>query len=271
MFKDLSAVAEIEEGMENFMKIISLGWGVQSFTLAAMSALGELPKVDYAIHADTIHESELTYEFAKRWTNWLEEKGVKIITVTNPTGGIWPIMQRLGQTHIPAFTKSLNKGDGQLRRSCTHRWKIVPMRRWIQAHRNGGLVEQWIGISLDEYQRMKESDVKFIIHSWPLIDLKMTRSDCIQWLNSRGLEVPPRSACTFCPFHNSTEWRRIKENASDWNEAVSVDNALRNKRPPWELYIHPSRIPLERVDFNTEQEKGQLSLWDEECTGICGV
>jgi hypothetical protein len=31
---------------------ISLGWGVQSFTLAAMVALGELPPVDVAIHAD---------------------------------------------------------------------------------------------------------------------------------------------------------------------------------------------------------------------------
>ena len=33
------------------MKIISLGWGVQSFTLAAMVALGELEPVDFAIHA----------------------------------------------------------------------------------------------------------------------------------------------------------------------------------------------------------------------------
>ena len=31
------------------MKVISLGWGVQSFTLAAMVALGELEPVDYAI------------------------------------------------------------------------------------------------------------------------------------------------------------------------------------------------------------------------------
>ena len=50
------------------MKAISLGWGVQSFTLAAMSALGELEPVDVAIHADTTHESKLTYEFAARWT-----------------------------------------------------------------------------------------------------------------------------------------------------------------------------------------------------------
>ncbi len=63
------------------MKIISLGWGVQSFTLAAMVALGELEPVDAAVHADTTHESILTYQFAERWTPWLVERGVKVVKV----------------------------------------------------------------------------------------------------------------------------------------------------------------------------------------------
>ena len=46
------------------MKTISLGWGVQSFTLAAMVALGDLEPVDVAIHADTTHEASGTYAFA---------------------------------------------------------------------------------------------------------------------------------------------------------------------------------------------------------------
>ena len=41
------------------MRVISLGWGVQSFTLAAMVALGELEPIDAAIHADTTHDSVL--------------------------------------------------------------------------------------------------------------------------------------------------------------------------------------------------------------------
>ncbi len=44
------------------MKVISLGWGVQSFALATMSALGVLPSVDAAIHADTGHERRETLE-----------------------------------------------------------------------------------------------------------------------------------------------------------------------------------------------------------------
>ena len=136
---------------------------------------------------------------------------------------------------------------------------------------NGDAVEQWIGISLDEWQRMKDSDVKYITHRWPLIEKKMTRADCVKWLVSHNLEVPPKSACTFCPFHETAEWRRIQNNPHDWKEAVDIDKKIRFARPGYETYIHPSRRPLEEVDLRTETEKGQLSLWDSECNGICGV
>ena len=56
---------------------LSLGWGVQSWTLAAMVALGELPPVDLAIHADTTHEAAGTYAHAAKWTPWLEKPGGK--------------------------------------------------------------------------------------------------------------------------------------------------------------------------------------------------
>ena len=61
--------AESENRREGgaIVKIISLGWGVQSFTLAAMAALGETEPVDAAIHADTAHEASGTYEFARQW------------------------------------------------------------------------------------------------------------------------------------------------------------------------------------------------------------
>lgn len=98
-----------------------------------------------------------------------------------------------------------------------------------------------------------------------------TRADCVAWLDKHGLEVPPKSACTFCPYRNTAEWRRIKATPEDWKEAVEVDNAIRKARPPYDLFVHPARIPLEDVDLRTETERGQLSLWDNECGGICGV
>lgn len=258
------------------MKVLSLGWGVQSFTLAAMVALGELEPIDFAIHADTTHESSLTYDFARRWTPWLEERGV-IVVVVVATHEKKNIIDKWGGMQIPAFTAS-TKGDGQIRRQCTHEWKIRPMREWISAElkqrsltKTAGIVEQWLGISMDEIQRMKDADVKYILNRWPLIEKRMTRKDCKAWLTEHGLEIPPRSACTFCPFKKSSEWRLTKSVEADWNEATSVDRMIRKSKPPEDLFVHPSRKPLEEVDFRTAEEKGQLSLWDNECSGICGV
>jgi len=247
---------------------ISLGWGVQSFTMVAMSALGELPPVDVAIHADTRHERSDTYRFAARWSGWLEDRGVRIVTVSNPqpnSGLTGP------QTDIPAFTFN-GKTNGQLRRQCTGSWKIEPMRRWLQANRNGDQVEQWIGISTDEFQRIRTSDVKYITNRYPLIEMRMSRRDCVRWLVRQGLDVPPKSACVFCPYHNWREWHEIYVSGNgDWEKAIGVDKAIRKARPPFDLFVHLARIPLEQVDLRTPEEKGQLSLWQDECTGVCGV
>ena len=284
------------------MRVISLGWGVQSFTLAAMAALGDIEPVGYAIHADTTHESKLTYEFADRWRWWLHDKGVRVITVKPDAKKLRAFNNHEG-VYIPAYTYKpsemvisdgwvgdyddngekiidadfagtpLYKPDsyGQLNRQCTGDWKIAPMRRWLQQNRDGEPVEMLLGISLDEFQRMKQSDVKYITNVFPLVDKRMTRFDCMKYLDNLGIEVPPRSACTFCPYHNTAEWNRIKSVPEDWDSAVELDKAIRKIRPPYDLFIHPSVKPIDEVDFRSAEEKGQMTLWDNECSGVCGV
>lgn len=247
---------------------VSLGWGRQSWTICAMSALGELPPVDVAIHADTTHERSETYAFALRWTPWLEARGVKVVTVR--ADSTEPI-DRFGGVMIPAYTTT-RKGPGKIRRQCTDNWKRAPMRKWLQANRQRKMVELWMGISLDEFTRMRDSDVKYITHRYPLIERNLTRDDCEAWLTAHGLEIPVKSACDFCPFHNTAEWMDIYHSGNgDWQKAVEVDRLVRAARPPYDLFVHPSRKPLEKIDFRTPQEKGQLNLWDEECSGMCGV
>jgi hypothetical protein len=55
---------------------------------------------------------------------------------------------------------------------------------------------------------------------------------------------------------------------------------IRKARPPFDLFLHQARKPLDQVDLRTRQErrlgKGQLSMakdmaWENECAGICGV
>jgi len=245
------------------MKVISLGWGVQSFTMAAMVALGELEPVDAAIHADTTHERSATYEFAKRWTPWLEEHGVKVVTVQDDKPQ--PINE-YGGVMIPAFTQ------GMLSRQCTANWKRAPMRRWLQKNRDGESIEMLLGISWDEMQRMKQSDVKYISHHWPLIDRRITRQGCTTWLLSHDLEVPVKSSCIFCPYHNKAAWRELRLNGNgDWQKAIEVDEAIRKARPPYDLFVHPSRFPLRKVGENLDAQPNLFDMSSEECSGVCFV
>ena len=247
--------------------VISLGWGIQSWTLAAMAAMGELPPVDYAIHSDTTWEHENTYKFAQQWTPWLEGKGVKVVTVSAPEHAQ---KAKTGKTDMPAFTLSPenNKG-GQLRRQCTDKWKIRPMRRFIadELHRRNqskrpGTVEQWIGITLDEFKRVKDNDVQYIANRYPLLELNMTRLDCLQWLERQGLPTPGKSSCTFCPYHSVTMWAELKrKGGQDWSQAVEVDEAIRNTRPPNPLFVHPARKPLPlAVDIPEDHNATQLNM-----------
>lgn len=253
------------------MRIISLGWGCQSFALAAMSALGELPPVDAAVHADTTHERSDTYAFAEKWTPWLEARGVRVVTVRGSRNDA--IANEFGGVFIPAFTtRETGEPSGMLRRQCTYDWKIAPIRRWLQEHRNEAQVEQMLGITLDEVERMKPADVQYITHRWPLIEMRMTRHDVMRWLNARGLEIPPKSACVFCPYHDLAQWRDLRDTGNgDWHKALEVDEAIRHKRPGYVAYLTQTRVPLAELDLRTEADHGQLSLWGDECEGYCGV
>lgn len=233
-----------------------------------MSALGELPKVDFAIHADTTHERSATYTFASKYALWLCSQGVQVVTVKNTAS-------ELGQRQvvdIPAFTRSTANGiNGQIRRQCTQDWKIAPMRRWLQEHRNSP-VEMWIGISWDESQRMRQSDVRYITHAWPLIEKRMTRADCIRWLQDHYLEVPPKSSCVFCPYHNKAAWREMRLSGNgDWQKAVEVDEAIRKARLPYDLFVHPSRRPLCEIGENIDAQPSFFDMESEECGGYCFV
>jgi len=265
------------------VKLLSMGWGVQTWTLGAMVALGKLPPVDFIIHADTTHEHSGTYDFARQWTPWLREHGCTVVTVQGKRTDVvredWGVS---GAILIPALTVEAATGEcGQLRRQCTHDWKIMPIRRFIREElerrglkRTSGVVELQLGISADEAGRMKDSDVAYITNVYPLANLRMRRADCITWLGNHGLPVPPKSSCTFCPYKSLVSWKEMKRvGGADWQKAVAVDHAIRNKRPlHGPLFVHPNRRPLpEAVQIPEDHGAVQLNLTDACESGFCHV
>ena len=263
---------------------LSLGWGVQSFTLAAMVALGELEGLDVAVHADTTHEAEGTYDFARRWTPWLGEHGVRVETVTPENHDLIVPNKKGARTsvYLPAFSLNPITGHkGQVKRQCTDNWKIRPLRAYVKTLLPGrpypGAIDCWQGISLDEWERMRTADVKYIINKYPLVDRRMTRGDCINWLEAHGLEVPPKSACVFCPFHSLGAWKRLKQRGGiDWDYAVAADSAIRRERieQGFELYVHPHLKPLAEA-VKIPEDFGALQVefeFERPCDGgVCFV
>lgn len=250
------------------MRVLSLGWGVQSMTLAVMAALGELEPIDVALHSDTGYESKLTYEFAEKWTPWLEAHGVRVVTVKPEKNDLFTV-RKTGKLFciIPAYYGRSDGYAGMTRRQCATNWKIDPQRKWISQNRNKKPVEQWMGISLDEVVRMRQSYVKYITNRYPLVEKRMKRGDCIVWLDRHGIEIPPKSACVFCPYHSLSSWRQTKNVPEDWSRVVDVDNIIRDYDPPFSHYLTNKLIPIDELDLSTPEERGQLILWENELKG----
>lgn len=267
--------------------VLSLGAGVQSTTVALMSARGELPPLDCAIFADTQAEPAPVY----RHLEWLETQlpfPIHRVTAGNLREVITSAMrgERRLDARPPFFTLT---GDelGMLNRQCTHRFKVAPIMQRIRellgiGPRGAGpkqvRVVEWFGISFDEVGRMRDSPRRWVEHRYPLVDLRMTRRDCLTWCERHGYPRPPKSACTFCPYHDDAMWREMKRSDPEsFADAVAVDDVIRpgirgpNKPKGEQWFLHRAAIPLREVDFSTLEDHGQQRLFENECEGHCGV
>ena len=274
----------IDKNREKTLTVISLGAGVQSSVMAIMAAKGEFPKPDCAIFADTGYEPKKVYsylEFLKKilpYPVYVVSKGniKKDMLDSIDNGTRFPT--------APFFTQAEIKGKkGMLRRQCTEDYQIIPIRKKIRELCNVGYgkhfpkdkyVEQWIGISTDEIQRMKPARDKYILNRHPLIEAKMSRQDCINYLKKENIPLPEKSACIVCPYHNDAYWHFMKtERKEEFADAVEFDKNIRtgSRNVRDKLYLHRSCKPLDEVEFNKKENDNQLDMFNNECEGMCGV
>lgn len=261
-----------------------------------MAAKGEIgPMPDFAVFADTQAEPASVYE----WLDWLEKQlPFPVIRVTkgNLTDEILKVRVKEKSIYsdkpltylrmnIPVYGLTPS-GDVKpaLGRACTADFKVAPILKEIRKRcgiKHGQkeiTVTQWLGISYDEMQRMKLPSNPWTQHRWPLIEKRMTRTHCKEWMAMNGYPEPPRSACYYCPFHDDEEWRRLKtEDPVHFAKAVEFDKTyrrLQNENPGGlriEVYLHKSCKPLDEVDF-TDKDAGQLGFdFKSECEGMCGL
>lgn len=215
----------------------SFGGGVQSTAIAALVATGRLPRPDLIIMADTGREASDVWRYLDEVTTpLLALVGCKIDVAPHALATV-DLYSASGTLLIPAYTGS----GGRLPTYCSVEWKRRVVRRWLR-RRGVKKCDMWIGITTDEAHRAKDADVGWITHRWPLLDLNMSRADCLRVIADAGLPPAPRSSCWMCPFRGAEEWATLSD--SDFAAAQALDREIRERDP--DVYLLRSGVPLTR-------------------------
>ncbi len=254
--------------------VLNLGAGVQSSVLLLMACSGELEErgwaqPEVAVFADTQDEPSDVME----WLPMLrvEAHRAGILLVEGTAGDLrQDLMDAAGgarkrASNPPVFVRDANGEKQMIPRNCTRDYKIRVIRRELRRLGYGPArpVVSYLGLTVDEVQRMKPSDVQWQSIAWPLIDMGMSRHDCELWLARNGWPAAPKSACRMCPLRSDAAWRKMKlERPADFAAAVEVDRAIRTGLPglKGDAYLHDSLVPLEDVDLRNVEDHGQAVL-----------
>lgn len=274
------------------LRVMSNGGGIQSSTLIMMMCVGDLPWVDHIIHADVGDESAATM----RHLDWLDAQILRYSNgrvETHRVGRGGRLSDRIRNraagrgtlsndrfVSAPFYTSGGKSGrGGQGRRQCTREFKIEPLEKKLRALLGyaprqrvpSRSCEVWIGITTDEVVRAGAAFTSWTVNRYPLLEKRMSRTDCILWLQSRGFPVPPKSACIFCPYKTDAEWRWLRDNDPQaWADAIEIDRLIRNAPGMRQQeFLHRSRRPLDEVDLSTSEDHGQGLLMV--CEAGCGL
>jgi len=160
------------------MKFIAFGAGQCSSVLPFI-----LNDYDLIIFADTGWEHELTYDWCRVVQELFPDKFIWI--KTNMPGNI---------NHHPPI--------------CTKKYKVEPIRRYL---RSIGVKKaiKYLGMTIDEKNRVNDNSIKWIKNEYPLIRMKMSRKDCQKYLLDNIGFVPLRSGCTICKYNKGIKFEKV--------------------------------------------------------------
>lgn len=240
------------------MRTFSFGGGVQSVAVMVLAAQQRV-QYDHFLFANVGDDSEnpdtLRYleEYARPYA---DDHDIDLIEIAKKlrngeTDTIYK--QVMGNNRRLVIPVRLSNGAPG-RRVCTSDFKIEVIAKWLKQH--GATAEQpaasGLGISTDERHRAKpDSRIAWQVLEYPLIDLNLSRLDCMKLIEEAGLPIPPKSACWFCPYKRKTEWQEMRRTQPElFDKAVALEHHLNDKRDAKGrdiVHLHPSLYPLEQV------------------------
>lgn len=257
------------------VRAFSFGGGVQSMAALVLAAQGRIPYRKFLfsnVGDDSEYPATMRYlrEIA---TPYAEAHGLEIVELVKrrrdgSTETLWEKLHRTERSlDIPVRMSNGAPGN----RACTADYKIKviakEMRRLGATKAAPGQVG--IGISLDEWQRMKPSAIEHITNDYPLVEMRIDREGCKRIIREAGLPVPPKSSCFFCPFHTIKAWQELYDKEPElFAKSVQLERTLNERRaaigkdPVW---LTSRAKPLDQVVTGSHQD--QLSMFEDEGDG----
>lgn len=276
--------------IDNPLRVFSYGGGVQSNAVLVLQAMGKLANpFDLFVFANVGNDSEnpATIEYVERYAKpFAEEHNITFIEVQKKRYGQpetvrQSVMRDNKSVTIPAFFWGKDGTPKRGARSCTLDFKGVQVDKVVKDF-GASYAVIGIGFSTDEYHRVRTDFLQWrdVVNprnpksakigftkkiEYPLIDLRLSRADCLKAIASAGLPPAPKSACYFCPLHNRESWMDLHRTSPDlFNDSVLIEEKIREKR---DVYLTRFMKPLDEA-INTDQD----FMFDEGCDdGYCFV
>jgi len=226
--------------------VISYGGGIQSTALVVL-AMRERWPIDEIVHVDLLDaESPATREYVALFREWLRrDHGRDITIIERDLYG--DMLARPGFTPVPWRGKYERF---MLSRQCTRQYKVAPLQRYLY-DKYDGRIGLMLGISVDEYHRMRDSSAARIEHVYPLVDRRLTRWQCREIIERAGLAVPWKSSCWFCPFRSVvSQWALVQRYPDLAGMACVLEDRINAERRG----CGKDEIVVLRTDVMAEQE-----------------
>lgn len=138
-------------------------------------------------------------------------------------------------------------------RFCTVKFKLQTLYNYFK---KPSIV--YIGYTIDEENRMRQSQHKNIINCFPFLMLNWTRKNCIDYIKKLDKKVPIRSGCWFCPFQTKEQWKLLMKQHPDLyikaKELEKLNIEYRKSKGKDPLTLHASGKSLEILTQERQME-----------------
>ena len=214
--------------------VFSCGGGVQSTACLVLAAQNKIAyrTFVFANVGDKSESPDTIRYIAEVLKPFAAEYGIKWVDVQRRRRDGTPV-DLYEELHRPIRSIDIpvrmsNGAPGN--RNCTVEFKIKPIAKWIKRNALGCVLGK--GISTDEPHRATPSrENDGYTSAYPLIDLGISRSDCLRIVREAGLPQPPKSSCWFCPYKTTDQWITMRREKPElFAQTAKLEQALNQKR-----------------------------------------